>query len=367
MRRSLVVTVLVLLVLGAAAPVATAHEGAEGEDLEVEPSSITAGESVVLAGSGLEPESDRVLVLVGNDLTVALGTVTTDAGGMFSSEIAIPGHLPAGSYELQAIGDETLRVPLAVAAAGGGAQVLGPADAANETVVPRERAPLELLAILGLVVIATVVGAWLVWRAERFRATPSSVGPRERLVYSMGVSTLGKGANQTMELTILGADAAGVRAGYSCPCGCTPAVEYQRGTALVDEGCCCGNQFAVGPHAAASLRPREGFHPELRTFQAPWGETLEAAWSIGPSVHGPDHGHDHPDQGHDLGDDDHGAQEAQALDPVCGMTVDRIVAEAKGLHTTYQGIDYFFCGKGCKLEFGDDPERFVAPDHVPSM
>ena len=54
-------------------------------------------------------------------------------------------------------------------------------------------------------------------------------------------------------------------------------------------------------------------------------------------------------------------------DPVCGMTVDREVARAKGLTTNYEGRDYGFCGKGCLLEFGDDPETFLAVGHTPSM
>lgn len=174
MHKFSIGTMVVLLALGVSPPVVMAHGGDGGEGLEVEPSSITAGESVVLAGSGLEPDSDRVLVLVGNDLTMALGTVTTDADGMFSREIAIPGHLPGGSYQLQAIGDETLSVPLAVAA-GAAAQAPGPAATADESVIPRGRGAIELLAILGLVVIATTLGAWLVWRAERFRAGKTSV------------------------------------------------------------------------------------------------------------------------------------------------------------------------------------------------
>ena len=172
-----------------------------------------------------------------------------------------------------------------------------------------------------------------------------------------------------MQLTVLEGDSTRVRAGYSCPCGCTPAVDFARGAELVEEGCCCGNHFAVGPRAAASLSPKEGFHPELQTFDAPWGQRLEAAWSIGPSVHGPSSDHDH-DHDHDHNDDhDHegDTSESHAIDPVCGMTVDRAAAEAKDLHTTYKGSDYFFCGKGCKLEFADDPERFLDPGYVPSM
>lgn len=54
-------------------------------------------------------------------------------------------------------------------------------------------------------------------------------------------------------------------------------------------------------------------------------------------------------------------------DPVCGMTVDVAQATAKGLVRTYEGRQYVFCGKGCFLEFGDDPETFLAKDFTPSM
>ena len=167
-----------------------------------------------------------------------------------------------------------------------------------------------------------------------------------------------------MELTVLEAGDARVRAGYSCPCGCTPSVAYERGADLVEEGCCCGNHFVVGPHAAASLPSKPGFRAESQMFDTPWGERLEAAWSVGPSVHGPS-GEDH-EHHHDHGDHDSDG-EARAIDPVCGMSIDRETAIAKDLHASYKGIDYYFCGKGCKLEFGDDPERFLDPRYVPSM
>jgi YHS domain-containing protein len=54
-------------------------------------------------------------------------------------------------------------------------------------------------------------------------------------------------------------------------------------------------------------------------------------------------------------------------DPVCGMTVDLAQARAKGLASTYEGHEYVFCGKGCLLEFGDDPETFLAPEFIPTM
>jgi Cu+-exporting ATPase len=54
-------------------------------------------------------------------------------------------------------------------------------------------------------------------------------------------------------------------------------------------------------------------------------------------------------------------------DPVCGMTPDPDQARAKGLATTYEGREYVFCGKGCLLEFGDDPEKYLAAGYAPSM
>ena len=51
-------------------------------------------------------------------------------------------------------------------------------------------------------------------------------------------------------------------------------------------------------------------------------------------------------------------------DPVCGMSVDSATSE---LSLEYQGTTYWFCGKGCLLEFRDDPERFLAQGYEPSM
>ena len=56
-----------------------------------------------------------------------------------------------------------------------------------------------------------------------------------------------------------------------------------------------------------------------------------------------------------------------AIDPVCGMQVDRATAREKGLHLEHDGLDFFFCGKGCKLEFGDDPATYLDPAYVPTM
>ena len=165
-----------------------------------------------------------------------------------------------------------------------------------------------------------------------------------------------------MQLNVLETTDDRLRAGYACPCGCEPSVEYVRGAEVVEEGCCCGNDFAVGPDATRTLAPKPGYRAEQVAFDAPWGESLQAAWSVGPSVHGPDIDHEHEsEQSREAEPHNH------AVDPVCGMTVDPDGARAKGLHSSLDGTDYFFCGKGCKLEFDEDPNRYLDPAYVPSM
>lgn len=138
-----------------------------GAGITVEPADVTAGQTILLAGNSLEPDDERVLVLQGDAITVSLGTATTDADGMLSLEIQIPGHLPSGTYQLQAIGDETLQVELKVTAAEGGAAVEPGPD--GGAITNRERPGIEL----GLIVVAALLlgglGTLLVVRAERFR------------------------------------------------------------------------------------------------------------------------------------------------------------------------------------------------------
>lgn len=154
-----------------------------------------------------------------------------------------------------------------------------------------------------------------------------------------------------------------VVASYVCPCGCTPRLKYERGTSHASDGCCCGNVFAVGPNATDHLPQGNAPHLEVQQFQAPWGESIQAVWTItqieGESGH--EHGHDR-DHGHD-----HAADPSSAIDAVCGMSVDKAKAEATGLHIQHEGADYWFCGKGCLLEFSDDPARFLDPSYVKSM
>lgn len=171
-----------------------------------------------------------------------------------------------------------------------------------------------------------------------------------------------------MQLSVLEVSEDSVRAGYQCPCGCTPSVTYERAGAPVHDGCCCGNEFAVGLGAATTLQAKPGYRAEATNFEAPWGETVGAAWLVGPSVHAEEaHGDHHGEaDGHSHQAHGDGAPDS-TLDPVCGMTVEIGPAVAKDLWTTYEGREYYFCGRGCKLDFGEDPKRYLDASYVPSM
>jgi YHS domain-containing protein len=54
-------------------------------------------------------------------------------------------------------------------------------------------------------------------------------------------------------------------------------------------------------------------------------------------------------------------------DPVCGMTVDVEGARADGRVVEREGREYLFCGRGCLLDFREDPMKYLDPEYTPSM
>lgn len=58
---------------------------------------------------------------------------------------------------------------------------------------------------------------------------------------------------------------------------------------------------------------------------------------------------------------------ARAKDPVCGMEVNPEIAAAQGLASEHAGQTYYFCGKGCKLDFDENPDRVFQPGYMPNM
>jgi len=50
-------------------------------------------------------------------------------------------------------------------------------------------------------------------------------------------------------------------------------------------------------------------------------------------------------------------QEASAIDPVCGMTVNPATAKFRAEHG---GRTYYFCCGGCQAKFTADPARYLS-------
>tara|TARA_B110000196_G_scaffold112277_1_gene97570 strand:- start:191 stop:394 length:204 start_codon:yes stop_codon:yes gene_type:complete len=55
----------------------------------------------------------------------------------------------------------------------------------------------------------------------------------------------------------------------------------------------------------------------------------------------------------------------QAIDPVCGMDVD--TSNPAGGASTQGGQVYYFCGPGCKVAFGKDPEGYLSGEKSVEM
>jgi hypothetical protein len=154
-----------VLLLAVIAPSVLAHGAVS---VSVDPMTVTAGEEVTISVSGVEPDQDRVIVLIGQGIVVPFPTVRTDASGSFTAKLTIPSRLPGGTYRFEAIGDETLTGDVDVTAAAGGIAAQAPVDQA----IPgsRTRSGAETAVLAALILIAGVGGLLLVLRAERFKA-----------------------------------------------------------------------------------------------------------------------------------------------------------------------------------------------------
>ena len=156
---------LVALGIALAVPLsALAHGGGTEPTVELDPPQVTAGGTVTVVGEKMEPDSDRVIVLTGQDLLIQFGTVKTDAEGMFTLQVTVPSHLPGGVYQLQAIGDETISADLEVTAAAGMPSV-GPVT--QEEIQPRRVEGIGLVMLIAFVGLLVLAGGWLVMSAER--------------------------------------------------------------------------------------------------------------------------------------------------------------------------------------------------------
>jgi len=160
------VTLLLLTVL---APSVLAHDTTA---VVVDPMTVDAGNEVTISVTGVEPNQDRVIVLIGQGIVVPFPTVRTDANGSFTTKVTVPTRLPSGTYRFEAIGDETLTGDVNVIAPAEGIA----AQAPGEQAVPesRTRGTLEAGGIVIVALLAAVIGLRLIVRAERVHLTPGT-------------------------------------------------------------------------------------------------------------------------------------------------------------------------------------------------
>ena len=56
---------------------------------------------------------------------------------------------------------------------------------------------------------------------------------------------------------------------------------------------------------------------------------------------------------------------SSAIDPVCGMEVD--TRNPPGGSFEHVGATYFFCGRGCRLDFEENPRRYPSGEKKTEM
>ena len=61
---------------------------------------------------------------------------------------------------------------------------------------------------------------------------------------------------------------------------------------------------------------------------------------------------------------DRNLQMATAVDPVCGMDVNIQTAQ---FTLDHEGKTYYFCSRGCMLDFQDEPDKYLDPAYRPGM
>ena len=59
---------------------------------------------------------------------------------------------------------------------------------------------------------------------------------------------------------------------------------------------------------------------------------------------------------------DRNLQMGTAIDPVCGMDVNVATAQ---FTLDHEGKTYYFCSRGCLLDFQDDPAKYLDPSYKP--
>jgi hypothetical protein len=137
-RRLKLVCAASIAVLALVAPgVASAQQyPLEERALVISASSVAAGGSVTIGGTGCLPNSEVEVGIGGEEFGEALGTTMTDGAGAFEATVVIPADFPAGEYDLLAFclaadGETELVFSAALT-------VTAPGTGPTATTVPRE-------------------------------------------------------------------------------------------------------------------------------------------------------------------------------------------------------------------------------------
>jgi len=138
---------------------------------------LTAGDTLALAGEKL-PKLGRITVrLVGVGGRMALDTVRTDSAGAFAALVLVPAAATPGAYRLVAVaddGDEVATLDVTVVAAGPAADharmvhhddTTAPEEpSAEPLMLDRARSPVVTWTAVGAIVLALVLGGMLLRR-----------------------------------------------------------------------------------------------------------------------------------------------------------------------------------------------------------
>lgn len=138
--------------------------------------SVQAGASLTLTGSGFDPERDYPVIL--NSDPVLLGTATTDVRGAFSATLLVPTTVPPGEHVIT-VGDAS--IPITVTAADAPLAADGTGDvtafAAAPELPPTGADPLaaSILGALAVALLATGAAAIRASRQSLHHRQPSPV------------------------------------------------------------------------------------------------------------------------------------------------------------------------------------------------
>ncbi len=146
-----------------------AHSGGSEPTLQLDPNPITAGGTITLVGTNLEPNGDRQVSMAGHHLILDFGTFKTDANGMLTVYLKIPAYLPAGTYEIRAAADEVLTIEGDVQAGVGMGTTTD--SSAQPEVVSRQRGAIQTSLIASLVLLSLALGSFLMWRTRPHKAS----------------------------------------------------------------------------------------------------------------------------------------------------------------------------------------------------